>query len=81
MNKGATCEIHMYLQRRIAKIKITLEPGQRSRYSDWLRAGRPRGRSSSPGSVKIFSSPRHPDRLWGSPNLLSNGYRGLFPRG
>jgi hypothetical protein len=25
-----------------------------SRYSDWLRAGRPRGRSSSPGRVKNF---------------------------
>jgi hypothetical protein len=25
-----------------------------SRYSDWLRAGRPRGRSSSPGRGKIF---------------------------
>jgi hypothetical protein len=30
------------------------EPEQRSRYSDWLRAGRPRGRSSSPGRVKTF---------------------------
>jgi hypothetical protein len=28
----------------------------------------------------IFSSPRRPDRLWGSPNLLCNGYRWLFPR-
>jgi hypothetical protein len=28
--------------------------GQRSRYSDWLRAGRLRGRSSSPGGVKNF---------------------------
>jgi hypothetical protein len=31
----------------------TREPGQRSRYSDWLRAGRPRGRSSGPGRGKI----------------------------
>jgi hypothetical protein len=28
---------------------------ERSRYSDWLRAGRPRGRSSSAGNVKNFS--------------------------
>jgi hypothetical protein len=26
--------------------------------------------------ARIFSSPRHPDRLGGPPNLLSNGYRG-----
>jgi hypothetical protein len=29
---------------------------QRSRYIDWLRAGRPRGRSSSPGGRKNFHS-------------------------
>jgi hypothetical protein len=34
-----------------------------------------------PVGVRVFSSPRRPDRLWGSPNLPSNGYRGLFPRG
>jgi hypothetical protein len=34
-----------------------------------------------PIGSKIFSSPRCPDRLWGSPNLLSNGYWGLFPLG
>jgi hypothetical protein len=28
--------------------------GDHSRYSYWLRAGRPRGRSSSPGRVKNF---------------------------
>jgi hypothetical protein len=29
---------------------------------------------------RIVSSPRHPDRLWSPPSLLSNGYWGLFPR-
>jgi hypothetical protein len=30
---------------------------------------------------RIFSSPRRPDRLWGPPNLLSNGYWRLVPGG
>jgi hypothetical protein len=28
-----------------------------------------------PVGSRIFSSPRRPDRLWGPPSFLSNGYR------
>jgi hypothetical protein len=34
-----------------------------------------------PVGSRIFSSPHHPDRLWGPPNLIFNGYQGLFPPG
>jgi hypothetical protein len=31
-------------------------------------------------SISDFSSPRHPDRVWGPPNTLFDGYQWLFPR-
>jgi hypothetical protein len=34
-----------------------------------------------PVGSRIFASRPRPDRLWGLPNLLTNGYRGLFLRG
>jgi hypothetical protein len=34
-----------------------------------------------PVGSRILSSRRCPDRLWGPPNLISDGYWGLSPRG
>jgi hypothetical protein len=48
---------HKYLRGKEARECLPLfveEPGWLSRYSDWLLAGRPRGRSSSPGRGKNF---------------------------
>jgi hypothetical protein len=33
----------------------------------------------SHGRERFFSPPRHPERFLGPPNLLTNGYQGLFP--
>jgi hypothetical protein len=30
---------------------------------------------------ELFPFPQRPERLWDPPNLLSNGYKGLFTRG
>jgi hypothetical protein len=34
-----------------------------------------------PVVARIFTSPCRPDRLWGPPNLLSNGFWGPFRGG
>jgi hypothetical protein len=54
---------------------VNLTVNWESRYSDWLRAGRPGGGRSSPGRVKIFTSPYRPDR----PTSYKMGTGGPFP--
>jgi hypothetical protein len=39
------------------------------------------GPESIPSKERFFSSPQRADWLWGSPSLLSNGYRGAFSLG
>jgi hypothetical protein len=53
----------------------------RSRYSDWLRAGRPRGRNWSPGRVKnfLFSTSSRP--ALGPTQPPIQWVPGAFPRG
>jgi hypothetical protein len=54
----------------------TKKSGQLSRYSDELRVGRPG--LWFPAEARFFSPPQRPDRLWGTPSLLSNWYWGFF---
>jgi hypothetical protein len=62
-----------YLSCAVNVIRHVTESGQRSRYSDYLRAGKPRGRSSRPGRSKNFNfsmlsspalAPTHPPTQW-----------------
>jgi hypothetical protein len=75
--------LERHIRRRRYKLVIKNSCiNSRSRYSDWLRAGRPRCRISSPGTSKILSSPVGPDRFWGPPSLLyAMGTGGYFPWG
>jgi hypothetical protein len=51
-------------------------------YSAGVRGWMMGGGGSSPGrGWEFFSSPSRPDRLWGPPNLVSDGTRGSFPVG
>jgi hypothetical protein len=51
-------------------------------YNLFRGARRPGDRGSIPGRGKgFFLYPLCSDRLWGLPSLLSNEYRGSFPRG
>jgi hypothetical protein len=52
-----------------------------SRYSDWLRAERPRGRSSSPGRVKNFLFSTSSSLALGSTQLLNQWVSGALSRG
>jgi hypothetical protein len=80
-NKIAIPEI-LLNPRGFSSVRLsTQEPEYRSRYSDWLRAGRPAVRVRVLVGSRIFPSPRRPNRLWGPPSLLSNCYRGAFFRG
>jgi hypothetical protein len=62
---------------RITSSWVTLR--WRSRYSDWLYDRRI-GVRVTVGS-RIFYCLHHPDRLWGTPNHLSNEYTGALSSG
>ena len=55
---------------------VTWQPGYLSRYGDSLLAGRSRHRMQVGGKI----SGARPNRPWGPPSLLYNGYR-VFPGG
>ena len=58
----------------LTRIHRLMGPGYLSRYSDSLQAGTVQGSNS--GGGEIFRT--RPDRPWGPPSLLYNGYRVSF---
>ena len=72
MHRNSTYEFHV----NFSMLSLTWWAGQRSRYSDWLQAGRSGDRI--PVGGEIFRT--CPDRPWGPPSLLYSGYW-VFPGG
>jgi hypothetical protein len=63
-------------------IYVNGEPGSSvSIVSDYGLDDRAIGVRSAAEVRDFFLYPLCPDRLWGPPSLLYNGYRGSFPRG
>jgi hypothetical protein len=60
---------------------LTLQHGSWSRHSSAVWRWATGWMISGSRGWEFFSSPPCPDRLWGPPSLLSNGYQRLFLRG
>jgi hypothetical protein len=54
--RSRTVGSHITRQCSVSSLELEAEPRHLSRYSDWLRAGRPRARSLIPGGVRNFYS-------------------------
>jgi hypothetical protein len=65
---------HSFITVIVVKIPNVKELRQCSWYSTWLQTGV----QVLVGS-RISTSPYRPDRLWGPPSILSNGYQAFSP--
>jgi hypothetical protein len=86
--KGACSHLHVYLSvwASIYPLRTILPPDEFSLWScskicphNSVLISTRGAEVRAPVGSKMFTSPCRPDRLWGSPNLLKNGYRGSFP--